>query len=362
MRYILFFIFSLSFMFSQMVVLHKKDNVFWQKNNKEKIFLNRLDTVYKYGFIVFENQNGYLALYDPKKRKAFEFSGKTKMRHDLSILNSNDLTYNKFSGYILSYPTHYYSGRSSGVTLGAVSRGLHFVNIVTPKKTMFYSDSIIIRFNRYHNAQSYKVNLIDYNGKVINTFFVQDTFIHINNISLNPNVYYYYEILPVNESNNNIVYSSYKQSFFINDSVKENKIRIEECDLFLTYQLNKSYESLYNLIYFYYMNRMYYKLPDLLKEYDLTLYFIPDSSLILVRNSVSCISDRESMPFLMYDKKYNADLYFIYNDNLFYCSDPDYYNFICPFVRMNLVGEFKTVILINRGDSLDYIEHIVYVQ
>lgn len=360
MKYILFSIFSLHLLFGQLVVLHYKGKVFWAKNNQEKLLLKRLDTVWHYGTIIFEDDSGYIALYDVKRKKALELNSTKKRYYEVkSLLNSNENSLYSAGRYVLSYSFYYYSARNSGVTLGAVTRGLSFVNIITPNKNLFYRDSIVIQYHKYKSAKYYEINLLDYNGNLLKRFITQDTFLHIKYDSLLSEVYYYYEVHPINKVNERFVISQYKQSFFVVSRDKELDLMNKEREIIDLYKKNRSFKYFYNLVSFYYENNMYNKMIDLLNKHQYSLYVSSNNDLLLVKNVISCLDYND--PIILHNGDNNVYFYIVKGNFMILCNWCDYYNILFSLSYNNDNPKYNLLIVIENDKYIDIIEHYIEV-
>lgn len=354
-------ILSIHLLFAQFVVLHHKGNVFWEKSKQEKVLLKRLDTLWYYGKIYFEDNLGYIALYDLKRNKALELNSTSEKYYDVNSLFGNNTNYSHSSSrYVLSYSSGNYSARNTGVTLGAVTRGLSPVNIITPNKTLFYRDSIVINYNKLKNTVSYEIELFDYNGNLIKTFTTQDTFIHIKYDSLFSDIYYYYTVHPKNKANNSVVVNQYKQSFFVISSDKELDLMNKEREIIDLYRKTRSFKYFYNLITFYYENNMYNKMINWLNKYKYSLYTSYSNDLILVKNIISCL-DYES-PIILHSGSNNVYFYIIKGDFIILCNWCDYYNILLSLSMYKNDPKFYILIVIENDKHVDIIEHYLEVE
>jgi hypothetical protein len=75
----------------------------------------------------------------------------------------------RYSGYVLNQAIASGSGRSTGKTLGAVSRTTLAPLVYTPPNAKFFPDSIVLSWERMPNANRYLVYIKDENGQNVDT-------------------------------------------------------------------------------------------------------------------------------------------------------------------------------------------------
>jgi len=122
--------------------------------------------VLKDGVTVRLHDSSYVAFMAGGRAMEFKKPGVYKVtvsEHKPSLYGS------RYSGYVLNQAIASGAGRSTGKTLGAVSRTTLAPIIHTPPNTKFFSDSILLSWERIPNVNRYLVYIKNESGQNIDT-------------------------------------------------------------------------------------------------------------------------------------------------------------------------------------------------
>ncbi len=98
----------------------------------------------------------------------------------------------KYSGYVLNQAIASGSGRSTGKTLGAVSRTTLAPIVYTPPNAKFFPDSVVLSWEKVPSANKYLVYIKDENGYNIDTLLSESNGItYKTTYSQHPRKYYF---------------------------------------------------------------------------------------------------------------------------------------------------------------------------
>jgi len=163
MRILAFFLLSTLALCQEIKVLISKGRVEYFDTAWHKVNVGQ---VLRDGTIVRLSDSSYVALVSGSRAMEFKKAGihrVTKSEYQPSPYMS------KYSGYVLNQAIASGAGRSTGKTLGAVSRTTLAPIIHTPPNTKFFSDSILLSWERIPNVNRYLVYIKNESGQNIDT-------------------------------------------------------------------------------------------------------------------------------------------------------------------------------------------------
>ncbi len=75
----------------------------------------------------------------------------------------------RYTGYVLNQAIASGAGRPSGKTLGAVTRHTMAPSPLTPAQSAFYSERVLLQWERVAGSEGYRLEILDESGQVIHT-------------------------------------------------------------------------------------------------------------------------------------------------------------------------------------------------
>jgi hypothetical protein len=145
----------------------------------------------KDGTTVRLQDSSYLALVTGSRALEFKKPGVYKVT--LSEYKPNPYV-SKYSGYVLNQAIASGSGRNTGKTLGAVCRTTLAPIIYTPSNTKFFSDSIVLSWERIPNVGQYLVYIKNEHGHDIDTLSTESNEITYKVTSVQHSRRYYFSV------------------------------------------------------------------------------------------------------------------------------------------------------------------------
>jgi hypothetical protein len=163
MRTIAFILLSTLVLCQEIKVLIVKGRVEYFDTAWHKI---NVGCVLSNGTAVRLRDSSYLAIISSGRAMEFKKPGIYKV----TLIDYKPSSYvSKYSGYVLNQAIAAGSGRSTGKTLGAVSRTTLAPTIHTPPNTKFFPDSIVLSWERIPNVNRYLVYIKNELGQNIDT-------------------------------------------------------------------------------------------------------------------------------------------------------------------------------------------------
>lgn len=233
-KYCVFFLLYLLYnpLLSQDVVhiIAKKGTVYYSIDNQSWRKINTGDRLSSNGYLKIDTLS-YLAIVVNQKQ-AFELK-KPGIYAISNLLQNKNVTSEKASEslrYVLSLATLRSGMNASGVTLGAISRGIHEIQVHTPKKSVFFSDSVIFSWKECYNCIGYQILILNRDGHVVYSHIIKnkkDTTITLNLTEFTEgSEKYYFKISAISK---NVSYPQEAvQSFFILNARHFSMIKAEK--------------------------------------------------------------------------------------------------------------------------------------
>jgi hypothetical protein len=186
----LFFVLLLSALAlcQEIKVLIAKGRVEYFDNAWHKVSIGQ---VLQDGTAVRLHDSSYVAFIVGGRAVEFTKPGMYKVavsKHEPSLYGS------KYSGYVLNQAIASGAGRSTGKTLGAVSRTTLAPIVYTPPNTKFFPDSIVLSWERMPNANRYLVYIKDEHGQNVDTLLGESNEISYKTIPAQHSRRYYFSV------------------------------------------------------------------------------------------------------------------------------------------------------------------------
>lgn len=194
-------------------VIAKKGDVYYSIDNQSWRKVNTGDRLSTNGYFKIDTLS-YLAIVVNQKQ-AFELK-KPGVYEISNFLHKRNIT-NENLRYVISMATLRSGMNPSGLTLGAISRGINETQIYTPKKSVFFSDSVVFSWKECKNCIGYQILILNKDGKTIYSHTItnkKDTTITLDLTEFTTEVVekYYFNI---NTVGGHINYPQAAQVFFV---------------------------------------------------------------------------------------------------------------------------------------------------
>jgi hypothetical protein len=191
MRTFVFILLSTLALCQEIRVLIAKGRVEYFDTSWHKV---RVGHALKDGTVVRLQDSSYLALVSGGRSVEFRKPGVYKVT--LSEYKPS-IYVSKYSGYVLNQAIASGSGRSTGKTLGAVCRTTLAPIIYTPPNAKFFSDSVVLSWERIPNADKYLVYIKNEHGHNIDTLSTESNEITYKVTSAKHSRRYYFSVATV---------------------------------------------------------------------------------------------------------------------------------------------------------------------
>ncbi|MEM4166768.1 MAG: hypothetical protein QW255_05425 [Candidatus Bilamarchaeaceae archaeon] len=209
-------------------IIAKKGTVYYSVDNQSWRKINTGDRLNSNGYLKIDTLS-YLAIVVNQKQ-GFELKkpGIYAISNFLQDKNITGEKTNESLRYVISMATSRSGVNPSGLTLGAISRDINETKIYTPKKTVFFSDSVVFSWKECNNCSGYQILILNEDGEVVYKHVItnkKDTTVKLDLTEFTESAKKYY--FKINTIGGNINYSKTAQSFVILNSKEFGMIKSE---------------------------------------------------------------------------------------------------------------------------------------
>lgn len=209
-------------------IIAKKGAAYYSIDNQSWRKINTGDRLSSNGYLKIDTLS-YLAMVVNQKQ-AFELKkpGVYAISNFLHNKNTASEKTNESLRYVISMSTPRSGMNPSGVTLGAISRDINETKIYTPRKTVFFSDSVVFSWKECNNCSGYQILILNKDGEVVYNHVITskiDTTIKLDLTEFTESAEKYY--FKINTIGGNVNYSRNAQSFVILNSKEFQMIKLE---------------------------------------------------------------------------------------------------------------------------------------